>query len=137
MGLTHRLFGGIVPFYFLFIPIYRCVCLSVVGSRRAVPFVGTYIYKSMVHTMFRFALLRGRYFLVLPRKYPKKAPQGRRYDMSFKNASASGFSYTSTFTGSTYSVKMDASRHGRQVYCVVTDKYGNSVRSNTVTLKMS
>ena len=31
---------------------------------------------------------------------------------------------------------MSASRSGRQVYCVVTDKYGNSVKSNVVTLRM-
>ena len=31
---------------------------------------------------------------------------------------------------------MDSSRNGRKVYCVVTDKYGNSVKTNTVTLAM-
>ncbi|MBE6037870.1 MAG: leucine-rich repeat domain-containing protein [Anaerofustis stercorihominis] len=62
--------------------------------------------------------------------------EGLTYKWYFKNAGASKFSYTSSFTGDSYSVKMDASRDGRQVYCVVTDKYGNSVRSNTVTLSM-
>ncbi|MBE6038548.1 MAG: hypothetical protein E7218_05015 [Anaerofustis stercorihominis] len=62
--------------------------------------------------------------------------EGLTYKWYFKNAGASKFSYTSSFTGDSYSVKMDASRDGRQVYCVVTDKYGNSIQSNTVTLSM-
>jgi hypothetical protein len=41
-----------------------------------------------------------------------------------------------TFTGNTYSVKMDESRDGRQVYCVVTDAYGKKVSTNIVTLTM-
>ena len=61
---------------------------------------------------------------------------GLTYKWYFKNKGDSKFSYTSSFKGSSYSVSMNASRHGRQVYCVVTDKYGNSVRSNTVTLRM-
>ena len=62
---------------------------------------------------------------------------GLTYKWYFKNAGATKFSLTTSFTGNSYSVKMDASRSGRQVYCVVTDKYGNSVQSNTVTLNMA
>jgi hypothetical protein len=31
---------------------------------------------------------------------------------------------------------MESSRDGRRVYCVITDQYGNSVTTDTVTLKM-
>ena len=60
---------------------------------------------------------------------------GATYTWYFKNKGAS--SYTkSSITGKTYSMTMDATRNGRQVYCVVKDKYGNSVKSNVVTLSM-
>lgn len=43
--------------------------------------------------------------------------------------------YTKTnVTTNTYSVKMSNSINGGKVYCVVTDQYGNSVKSNVVTL---
>ena len=58
------------------------------------------------------------------------------YKWYFKNPGATKFSHTSTFTSNSYSVTMDSTRSGRQVYCVVTDKYGNSVKSKTVTLSM-
>jgi len=58
------------------------------------------------------------------------------YEWYFKNAGASKFSKTSAFTGNSYAVAMDSTRDGRQLYCVVTDKYGNSVTSNTVTISM-
>ena len=61
---------------------------------------------------------------------------GLTYTWYFKNKGASSFSKTDSFTSNTYSVKMDSSRDGRQVYCVVKDKYGNSVKTNTVTLTM-
>jgi hypothetical protein len=61
---------------------------------------------------------------------------GLTYKWYFKNKGASAFSLTTSFTGNTYSVAMDPSRSGRQVYCVVSDKYGNSVKTNTVTLNM-
>ncbi|MBQ4569301.1 MAG: hypothetical protein IJA62_04535 [Ruminococcus sp.] len=58
------------------------------------------------------------------------------YNWYYKNAGASKFSRTDTFTTNTYSVTMTAGRSGRQIYCVVTDKFGNSVKTNTVTLTM-
>ena len=42
--------------------------------------------------------------------------------------------WQSTITSSTYSVTMNDIRNGRQVYCVVTDKKGDTIRSDTVTL---
>ena len=34
----------------------------------------------------------------------------------------------------TYTLTMSETNSGRQAYCIVTDKYGNTVKSNTVTL---
>ncbi|MBQ7027773.1 MAG: hypothetical protein IJN14_05180, partial [Ruminococcus sp.] len=59
---------------------------------------------------------------------------GLTYKWYYKNKGASKFSYTSTFTGNTYSTTMSDSRDGRQIYCVITDKYGNSVKTDTVIL---
>ena len=64
------------------------------------------------------------------------AGDGLTYEWYFKNAGASKFSKTSAFTSGTYSVEMNASRDGRQLYCVISDKYGNSVKSDTVTISM-
>jgi len=61
---------------------------------------------------------------------------GLSYKWYFKNAGDSKFSYTSSFAGSSYSVAMSSARAGRQVYCVITDKYGHQVKTNTVTLNM-
>ena len=60
--------------------------------------------------------------------------EGLTYKWYYKNKGASKFSYTSTFNGNEYSVTMSDSRDGRQIYCVITDKYGNSVKTDTVTL---
>ena len=66
----------------------------------------------------------------------KAQGDGLKYKWYYRNAGDSNFAYTSTFTGNTYSVTMTSGRAGRQVYCVVTDQYGVSVKSNTVTLGM-
>ena len=60
--------------------------------------------------------------------------EGRTYKWYFKDKGSSKFYLTTSFTGSTYSVTMNNARAGRQVYCIITDKYGNSVKTNTVTL---
>lgn len=39
--------------------------------------------------------------------------------------------------GAIYTIPMFAWRDGQQVYCVIKDKHGNSVQSNTVTLTMT
>ena len=62
---------------------------------------------------------------------------GLKYTWYFKDAGASSFSKTSSFTGTTYSVEMTAARAGRQVYCVVSDLHGNTVKSNVATLNMA
>lgn len=47
----------------------------------------------------------------------------------------SGTSYSkSSITSSVYSISVTPERSGMQVYCVVTDKYGDTAKSGTVTL---
>lgn len=65
----------------------------------------------------------------------KAAGDGLTYAWYVKNKGASKFTKVST-TASTYSVKMSSTIKDRQVYCVVKDKYGKTVKSSTVTLKM-
>ena len=57
-----------------------------------------------------------------------------KYIWYYKNPGSTKFSKDSANTSKTYSVKMTAKTNGRQVYCVVKDKYGTSVQSKTVTL---
>ena len=45
--------------------------------------------------------------------------------------------WKSSLKGDTYSVKMTPAKSGREVYCLVTDKYGNTVQSQTATLSMA
>jgi len=58
------------------------------------------------------------------------------YEWFYKNTYETTFAKTGAFSGNTYSVQMNASRVGRQVYCKVTDAYGNSATSDIVTLNM-
>ena len=66
----------------------------------------------------------------------KATGDGLTYQWYFKDAGASKFSLTTSFKSNTYSVSMTDARNGRQVYCKITDKYGNTVTSSTATLKM-
>ena len=61
---------------------------------------------------------------------------GLTYAWYYKNATGSKFTKTGTFTGPSYSLTMSASRSGRHVYCVITDKYGQKVQTDIVTLNM-
>jgi len=61
---------------------------------------------------------------------------GLTYEWYYKNVGATSFVKTEVFSGSRYSVVMNAARDGRQLYCVITDKYGNSVTTDTVTIAM-
>ena len=63
--------------------------------------------------------------------------EGLTYQWYYKGGSMKSFALTKTFTDNRYFVAMDATRTGRQVYCVVTDKYGNKVTSRTYTLRMT
>lgn len=60
---------------------------------------------------------------------------GLKYQWYVKNPGESAYSKSSV-TASTYSVTMNEARDGRQVYCVVKDKYGNRLKSNGVRLSM-
>lgn len=62
---------------------------------------------------------------------------GLKYAWYYKNAGGSSYTKTSTYKSNYYSITMNASRSGRYVYCKVTDKYGNTVKSKTVSLKMA
>ena len=63
--------------------------------------------------------------------------EGLIYKWYYKNKNASDFAYTTSFSSNYYSVEMNESRSGRQIYCVITDKYGNSVTTDTVTISMA
>jgi len=59
--------------------------------------------------------------------------EGLTYQWYLKNKTASKFSKSSV-TKKTYSVTMSDAVDGRQIYCVITDKNGNSVTTRTATL---
>jgi len=61
---------------------------------------------------------------------------GLTYAWYFAYKGSNTFLYTATFTGNTYFVEMNSTRSGRRVYCVITDAYGNSVQTDTVTINM-
>ena len=65
----------------------------------------------------------------------KASGDGLKYTWYVKNAGASKYT-KSSITASTYSVKMTSKINGRYLYCVVTDKYGNTVKTTTVCMKM-
>ena len=58
------------------------------------------------------------------------------YKWYYKNKGDSSYTYTSSFTGSSYSVKMNSARDGRKVYCIITDSYGNTMISDVGILYM-
>ena len=62
--------------------------------------------------------------------------EGLTYTWYYKNKSAKSFTKSGIGKGNTYAIEMTSARNGRQVYCVVKDKYGNKVQTNTVTLTM-
>ena len=58
---------------------------------------------------------------------------GLQYQWYFKNAGTNVW-HTSSVRDNTYDDVMTKARAGRQVYCVVTDAWGHSVTTDTVTL---
>ena len=58
-----------------------------------------------------------------------------KYRWYYKNAGKKKYTKTSV-TKSTYSVKMSKKVNNRKVYCKITDKYGKTVKTKTVTLKL-
>ena len=65
----------------------------------------------------------------------KATGDGLKYQWYYAKKGSSKFKKISSAKAATYSLKMTSSTNGRKVYCVVTDKYGVSVKSKTVTLK--
>jgi len=57
------------------------------------------------------------------------------YQWYIKNKGSDKF-VKSSITDATYTVKMAKKVDGRQAYCVVKDKYGKTVKSDVITLKM-
>ncbi len=66
----------------------------------------------------------------------KATGDGLKYTWYIKNSGASKYSKSSVKTSS-YSVKMSSTTKNRLVYCVVSDKYGKTVKSTTVVLRMA
>ncbi len=60
---------------------------------------------------------------------------GLKYTWYIKDPGASKFS-KSSITSATYSFKMTAAKSGRQVYCVITDRHGETVTTDVATLRM-
>ena len=62
---------------------------------------------------------------------------GLTYKWYYQNAGDPDYTHTSTFSGNTYTIySMDKSRHDRHVYCLITDKYGNSIETDIVSLSL-
>ena len=65
----------------------------------------------------------------------KATGDGLKYTWYYAKKGSSKFTKLTT-TKATYSVKMTSSVNGRKVYCIITDQYGNQVKTNVVTLYM-
>ncbi|MBR3098427.1 MAG: leucine-rich repeat domain-containing protein [Clostridia bacterium] len=65
----------------------------------------------------------------------KATGDGLTYQWYVKDPGQEKFSKSSV-TAAKYSVALKESSDGRQLYCVVSDQYGNSVKSKTVTLRI-
>ncbi len=61
---------------------------------------------------------------------------GLTYAWYYKRADAADFSLSETYTDNTYAITMNEARNGMQIYCIITDQYGNSVQSDTATLTL-
>ena len=61
---------------------------------------------------------------------------GLTYQWYIKNPSQTRFGKSSTTTKN-YSVKMTNANNGRQMYCVITDADGNTVKSETATITVA
>ena len=65
----------------------------------------------------------------------KAVGDGLTYQWYIKDAGKENF-VKSSITDATYTVKMSKKVDGRQAYCVVKDKYGQTVKSDIITLTM-
>ena len=62
---------------------------------------------------------------------------GLTYKWYYKDAGKNTFTRSTSVKGATYKIEMNAKRHGRQLYCVITDNAGKKVTTKTVTISMS
>ena len=60
--------------------------------------------------------------------------EGLTYQWYWRNAGAEEFQKSNCRTN-TYYTTMNGERHGREIYCVITDALGNQVVSNVVTIR--
>ena len=61
---------------------------------------------------------------------------GLTYEWWVAPANSTNFS-KSSITTNVYAAPMNSTRDGRKVYCVITDAYGNSVTSDTVSIHLN
>lgn len=62
--------------------------------------------------------------------------KGLTYKWYYKDTGAADFSLSSIDTNA-YSINVTPEKNGRQVYCLVTDEYGNWVKSDVVEMRIS
>ncbi|MBR5430464.1 MAG: hypothetical protein IK116_08085, partial [Firmicutes bacterium] len=69
----------------------------------------------------------------------KASGEGLTYQWYFKRANETAFnpSTVSAATKATFSMKMAAKYDGWQYYCVVTDAYGQTAQTDTVTIHLN
>jgi uncharacterized protein YkwD len=61
--------------------------------------------------------------------------EGLTYQWYFANPGATSFTKSGSKTA-TYSATLTAANSGRRIYCVITDASGNTVTSNTITMRI-
>lgn len=66
----------------------------------------------------------------------KASGEGLKYQWYYAKKGSNSFKKLSGKTSTTYSVKVSSSVNGRKYYCLVTDKYGQTVKSSVVTLTL-
>ena len=59
------------------------------------------------------------------------------YEWYFNDGNGEQFIYSPNYNGNKYSVSMGNDVNGREVYCIVRNKYGISVQSDVVTIRKS
>ena len=64
----------------------------------------------------------------------KATGDGLKYQWYYKNPGSSKFKKSSVVRA-TYTTTITKKMSGREIYCVVTDAYGNKAQTQTVTLK--
>jgi len=61
--------------------------------------------------------------------------EGLSYQWYYRNAGDSSFSKSDERDNSYDSYPLTTERNGREVYCIITDVYGNSIKSNTAVMR--